>query len=428
MPMKPVAVGTLPADLIDAIRGGAVTLKQLHDDILLFHDEKGSVEWRCTLQPGEVYSYRHQQTGASGSAQVSRFTAVQKATTRPEEEEEEKRAPTASAAEDTHPPPLHRAATATTKSSAVVQQHRSLAIKIAHLLAPAPRDHRDLLRSFAAENGDALSAVLGVITVPNRRGQRELAEAGYELIDIEYYNSKAVKQQVANLALPKVAHNKALLDRFALYADRDVMLATCSRGIMAGLGSSKRKRDEDNDSEDVASDEGAPGRRAEEPAQEAAMTLFTSMDQSGIRWTDGDLAKGQWVLSSAAKVVLDRRQRVDTAVGSGEQRTLRPMPIVDASQLVAAQGDYAILRKEYIDVYGMLKRLENVSEAARGWCQSNANRISGELREEMQRWFAAQEHPWTTLIASFNNLHKALYQLKREIEDYVNLREWGVLS
>ncbi|RNF00966.1 hypothetical protein TraAM80_07303 [Trypanosoma rangeli] len=423
--MKPVAVGTLPADLIDAIRGGAVTLKQMHDNTIVFQDEKVSVEWHCTLQPGELHSYRQQKTGVSESAEVSRIAAVQKTTVQPEKKQS---APDTSATEDTSAPYFPSVSKATATLSDVMHQHRSLTMKIAYLLAPAPMDQRELLRSFAAENEDVLNDVLSVLTVLNRRGQRELVEAGYELIDIEYYSSKAVKQQVANLALPKVAHNKAVLDRFALYADRDVMLATCSRGIMAGLGSSKRKRDEDDDSEGVESDEGTVGQRAEEPVQKFAMTLLTSMDQSGIRWADGDLTKGRCVLSSVTKEVLKRRQRPNTVLGFGEQQALRPMPIVDASQLVSAQGDYAILRKEYNDMYDTLKRVEEVTEEARGWCQSNANRISAELREEIQRWFAAQEHPWTVLVTSFNSLHKVLYQLKREIEDYVNLREWGVLS
>ncbi|ESL07129.1 hypothetical protein TRSC58_05188 [Trypanosoma rangeli SC58] len=424
--MRPVAVGTLPADLIDAIRGGAVTLKQMHDNTIVFQDEKGNVEWHCTLQPGELHSYRQQKTGVSESAKVSRFAAVQKTTMQPEKKEQS--APDTSATEGTLAPSFPSESKATAALSDVMQHHYSLTMKIIYILAPAPMDQRELLRSFAAENGDVLNDVLSVLTVLNRRGQRELAEAGYELIDIEYYSSKAVKQQVANMALPKVAHNKAVLDRFALYADRDVMLATCSRGIMAGLGNSKRKRDREDDSEGVESDEGALGQRAEEPAQKFAMTLLTSMDQSGIRWADGDLTKVRCVLSSVTKEVLERRQRLNTALGLGKQQALKPMPIVDASQLVSAQGDYAILRKEYNDMYDTVKRVEEVTEAARGWCQSNANRISAELREEIQRWFAAQEHPWTALTTSFNSLHKMLYQLKREIEDYVNLREWGVLS
>ncbi|RNF17578.1 hypothetical protein TcG_05487 [Trypanosoma cruzi] len=422
--MKPVAAGTLPADLIDAIRGGAVTLNRINDEIVVFRDARRGVEWHCTRHAGRLCSYRHQKTGANGKAEISRFDAVKRMTAQPEE----KSPPNTSVTEETNPPPLTEASRRTATLSEVMQQHRSMAMKVAHLLAPAPRDQRELRRSFAAEDGDALNAVLSTLTVLNHRGQRELLDVGYEIIDIEHYNSKAVKQQVANLALPKVAHNKAVLDRFAIYADRDVMLAVCSKGIMAGLGSFKRKREEEDDSEDAEGDEGTLGRKAEETAQGAALTLFTHMDQCGIRWCDGDLTERRWVLSSAAKEALAQRKCAHTAVGSGASQRLKPMPIINASQLAAAHGNYVVLHKEYHSLHDLLKRVEEITEAARGWYQSNATRISEELHQEMQRWFAAQEGPWRTLIALFDVLHKALYELKREIEDYVNLREWGVLT
>ncbi|KEG14373.1 hypothetical protein DQ04_00501130 [Trypanosoma grayi] len=437
MKIQPVAAGILPVDLIDAIRGGAVTLSQKGDSTILFHDAAAGVEWSFDLTPAEEEcTFRHQLSGAGGSAQIPRFAAVKKMLLEHEDE-----VPCTLTAERPDTPPLRPSVTAAPVTLAdVLQQHHALAVKVAHTLAPAPRDHREFLSAVAPVDSDALDAVLQVLTRLNRRGQRELEAAGYELVDIERYGSKAVKQQVANLALPKVAHDKAVLDRFALYADRDVMLAVCSKGIMHGLGTAKRQRhndtdDDDDDDDDNNADEGEEGvaRRKAVAATQATKTekaspvLLTSMEQSGIRWGDGDLTREPWVMPSAVKEALVQRQQAEAAARSRVNHPLASMPIVDATQLTAARGHYVILQKEYQIVYDLLRRLEDVSVAARGWCETNNGRLSQKLRKELECWFEKQEGPRATLTTSLDILHKALYQLKREIEDYVNLREWGVV-
>lgn len=425
MRMRPVAAGTLPEDLLHAIRSGSVTLRQVSDDCIVFCDASGGVEWHCDLGAGETCAYRHQRTGESGTAHIPHFSAVKKTT--PERRNES--APRAGTPVNTSPPSTSDVPKVTATLSDVMQHHRSLAMKVVHFLAPAPRDHEALLRCFSSESRDALNAVLGVLTVVNKRGQRELEMTGYELVDIESYDSKATKQRVANLALPKIAHNKAVLERFTLYADRDVMLAVCSKGgVMAGLGRSKRRRDDDDDSDGAEGDEKVEKPKAEKTEPKAATALFTSMDQGGVSWDDGDLSKEPWVMSSAAREVLARWQQAEAERTSDAGPASRCMPIANQSQLKIANDNYAILWKEYQLAHDLARRVNEVNEAARRWCQLNAERFADGLFEQLRRWFEAQEGPRAALIASLDTLHRALYQLKREIEDYVNLREWGVLS
>ncbi|KAH9577502.1 hypothetical protein LSM04_007050 [Trypanosoma melophagium] len=489
MRINPVAAGTLPVDLINAIRGGAVMLAEASDSVVVFHDTNGGVKWHCKLEMGGTRTYRHQQSGVSGSAEIPLFKSVTKEAHEPQQLQSEMQQKCEE--ENT----LHKeskegmnpslAVTPQIDTSDVIQKYRNLAVKVALFLAPGPRDQREVLRKFVSENSEALNAVLGVLTMLNLRGQRELEADGYKLVDIESYSSKAIKQQVANLALPKVAGDKSVLDRFALYADRDVMLAVCSKGIMAGLGSSKREREEEDDDDDSDDDnddrEKGEGeklsmrRKTESGIHTSAtktkrigtatitttsttgninnsssssssiggtknitgtttgsltkpMTLLTSTEQSGIRWDDGDLSKMKWTMPSTVTEVLAQLQKAEAAAKlSSIEQALRPIQITDLSQLSIAQTNYAILRKEYQIVYNHLKSFEDVSEAANGWIQSNMSRFSKELSEEVKQWFDLQEEPRNRLVASLDILYKAIYQLKRDIEDYVNLREWGVV-
>ncbi|ORC93512.1 uncharacterized protein TM35_000013890 [Trypanosoma theileri] len=474
MRINPIAAGTLPEDLINAIRSGTVMLTETSDSVVVFHDTNGGVKWHCKLEMGGIRTYRHQQSGASGSAEISLIATVTKEVQDPQQVQP-KVQPVSGEPNTLHQEPKEGTdplpVTPQMNASDVIQKYRNLAVKIAFFLAPGPRDHREVLKRFASDNSEALNAVLGVLTVLNSRGQRELGADGYKLVDIESYSSKAVKQKVANLALPKVAGDKSLLDRFALYADRDVMLAVCSKGIMAGLGSSKRKREEeqsdDDDDDGEHDDDNLGGGKGEELAVRQKtesgihttatatigssnnsgtdgiknitgtttgsltkpMTLLTSMEQSGIRWNDGDLSKINLTMpSTVTKVLTQLKETETTAKLSGTKQVLRSMPITNLSQLTVAQTNYTILRKEYQIVYDHLKSFEDVSEAANGWIQSNMSRFSKELSDELKRWFDLQEEPQARLVVSLDLLYKAIYQLKRDIEDYVNLREWGVMT
>ncbi|CBH10636.1 hypothetical protein, conserved [Trypanosoma brucei gambiense DAL972] len=443
--MKVSAVGTLPEDLIDAIRGGAVELHWEGDSVIVFHDDINCCSWRCELDAKpdgkelQPVSFRHQRTGEGGSACVPRIGRI----TRSEVHRVKDLADT-TVEENAHAPvqldgSLNPPIMNVTE---VLTKYRPLVVRIVHYLAPLPRESGELMRFFSSEDGKVLKAVLNAFTTMNGRGQYELTAAGYELVDVESYDSKAVKQQVADRALQKIAHNKVLVDRFSLYADRDVLLAACSKGIMAGLGSSRSKRGRDDvddnsgsdDDEDKGNGAGPSASGFKSSAQNAVSTaakgdvvMFTSMSQSYIRWNDADLTKEPWEMPSAAAEALKQLQDAAKNARASAGKSLPPMSIMSPEQLSTAQERYGILRSEYTKIHDRLKRLEEVSEEVRGWSQTQGDRFTRELNEELRNWFERQEDPRLKLVAAMDAVHEALYRLKRDIEDYVNLRQWGVM-
>nr|CCC90213.1 conserved hypothetical protein [Trypanosoma congolense IL3000] len=441
--MKPVAVGTLPVELIDTIRRGQMKIQRLDNGSLVFSGEANCPRWYCELAALDrsqemSTSYRHQGTGEVGEVRVLRIATVtlsaeEHVVAGPVDPEARESAITATA-----PQPSLSASPQSASDTAA--QHSSLAARIAHYLAPAPRQINEILHALSLEDSEVVRSVLHHLTTTNRRGQLELSVVGYEMVDIDSFDSRAVKQQVANNALQKISGNKELLDRFSLYADRDALLAACSKGIMAGLGSAKRKRsDDDTDEDDDVAESNAVRAGATDSetkgisegsighaVQDAVM--FTSMDQSDIRWNDADIAKDSWVMPEPVAEVLEQLQSAASIAKTSSRTALPPMPITSATQLSVALEQYTLLRREYKIIYSRLKRLEEVSDEAQGWCQSQGARFTKELNVELQNWFERQEGPRSKLTAAMDVIYQALYRLKRDIEDYVSLREWGVLS
>ncbi|KAG8345199.1 hypothetical protein TRVL_03978 [Trypanosoma vivax] len=423
--MNIIATGSLPSELVDAIRCGAVRLTRPNSNVIIFHDECSHFEWCCKLSvgDGEQVSYYHQRSGERGSARVPRIMLVNRLAS--------------TAKNDLHPVFSCKVPVTDLAAEDIVSRHRDVAMKVAHFLAPGPRDDREIFKNFTSTNTDALNLVLSAITTKNHRGQRELQIAGYELVDIESFGTRAIMQQVANSALPKIKENKALLDRFVLYADRDVMLAVCTRGIMAGLGNTKRPRGNDNDDgvgdddyDDVMnSGEEAKRQKSLEPKINSVenVRLFTTIHQSDIRWSEGDLTRELWEMSPEAEEALAQLQSAAKKLHFSDS-CLKPMPISNQAQLEVARTQYALLRTEYQVVHDRLRRLEEVSDKARDWCQEQGIRFTENLRMELKSWFEKQEEPKQRMLAALDTLHRELYGLKRNIEDYVNLREWGVLS